>query len=35
MDPVLPVENVPFDETVEITGDISNMTVEQYMSWVR
>eukprot|EP01040_Poterioochromonas_malhamensis_P011826 gene11826-12903_t len=35
MDPVLPLELIPFDETVELTGDVSQMSVEQYMSWVR
>ena len=31
----LPVVMVPFDESVEVTGDVSNMSFEQYMSWVR
>jgi hypothetical protein len=35
MDPVLPVAFTPYDEAVEVTGDVSNMTVDQYMSWVR
>lgn len=35
MEPCLPVEYVHFDETVEITGDLSKMSAEQYLSWVR
>jgi hypothetical protein len=54
MEQALPVEYVPFDETVELTGseklflipshcfshafpvgDVSEMSVEQYLSWVR
>lgn len=35
MEPCLPVEFVQFDETVEITGDVSQMSAEQYLSWVR
>ena len=36
MEPALPIdEEVTFDPSVETTGDISNMTVEQYMAWVR
>ena len=29
------IDNVPFDSSVEDTGDITNMTAEQYLSWVR
>lgn len=36
MERALPIdEYVPFDSSVEDTGDISNMTAEQYLSWVR
>ena len=36
MERALPIdEYVPFDSSVENTGDISNMTAEQYLSWVR
>ena len=36
MEPALPLDDgVAFDPSVETTGDISNMTVEQYMAWVR
>ena len=36
MERVLPLdEYVAFDSSVEDTGDISNMTAEQYLSWVR
>ena len=37
MEPALPIDDdgVTFDPSVETTGDISNMTVEQYMAWVR
>ena len=31
----LPVEDVEYDHSVEETGDISNMTPEQYLAWVR
>eukprot|EP00981_Chlorochromonas_danica_P011217 scaffold3817_cov177-Ochromonas_danica.AAC.5 len=31
----LPVENVAFDESVEVTGDISKMDANQYLAWVR
>ena len=33
--PALPISHVAFDHSVEQTGDVSNMTAEQYMSWVR
>ena len=36
MEKALPVmDYVAFDSSVEATGDISNMTAEQYLSWVR
>ena len=36
MERALPVmDYVAFDSSVEDTGDISNMTAEQYLSWVR
>lgn len=35
MDPVLPVFDVAFDPNVEETNDISDMSVEEYLSWVR
>lgn len=36
MERALPMdEYIPFDSSVEETGDISNMTAEQYLSWVR
>lgn len=35
MEQVLPFDNVPYDKSVDITGDISQMTAEQYFSWVR
>ena len=35
MEPVLPFQNVPYDKSVEDTGDISNMSAEEYFSWVR
>ena len=36
MERALPIdEYVAFDSSVEDTGDISNMTAEQYLSWVR
>lgn len=36
MEKALPVTDyVAFDSSVEVTGDISNMTAEQYLSWVR
>jgi Survival motor neuron (SMN) interacting protein 1 (SIP1) len=36
MEKALPVTDyVAFDSSVEATGDISNMTAEQYLSWVR
>ena len=36
MERALPIDEfVPFDSSVEDTGDISNMTAEQYLSWVR
>lgn len=36
MEKALPVmDYVAFDSSVEDTGDISNMTAEQYLSWVR
>jgi hypothetical protein len=35
MEQVLPFENVPYDETVNLTNDISHMSAEQYLSWVR
>ncbi len=35
METALPVENVPYDHSVEETGDVSEMTAEEYLSWVR
>ena len=35
MDPVLPIIDVEYDASIEVTGDISNFTAEQYLSWVR
>jgi Survival motor neuron (SMN) interacting protein 1 (SIP1) len=35
MDQALPVDDVEFDMSVEVTGDISSMSAEQYISWVR
>ena len=36
MERVLPViDHVAFDSSFEETGDITNMTAEQYLSWVR
>eukprot|EP01035_Chromulina_nebulosa_P030520 gene30520-40551_t len=35
MEPALPVDYVEFDPHVEHTGDISEMSAEQYLSWVR
>jgi survival of motor neuron protein-interacting protein 1 len=35
MEVALPLESVDFDKSVEATGDISNMTAEEYLSWVR
>jgi len=31
----IPLESVPYDPIVNETGDISSMTAEQYLSWVR
>lgn len=35
MDAALPLEFVEYDESVEETGDVSEMSAEQYLSWVR
>ena len=35
MEPVLPIKLSDFDANVEYTNDISGMTAEQYLSWVR
>lgn len=35
MEQALPLDDVLFDPSVEETGDISNMTAEEYLSWVR
>jgi hypothetical protein len=35
MEPALPLDYVEFDPHVEHTGDISDMSAEQYLSWVR
>ena len=35
MEPALPLDYVEFDPHVEHTGDISEMSAEQYLSWVR
>ena len=35
MEAVLPVSKVAFDAAAAESGDVSNMTAEQYMSWVR
>jgi hypothetical protein len=34
MDAVLPVPKVAFDVAAAESGDLSNMTAEQYMAWV-
>ena len=35
MEQVLPFKKVTYDHSVEQTGDISNMSAEEYISWVR
>lgn len=35
MEKALPVEDVDFDPNVEFTGDVSSMSPEEYLSWVR
>eukprot|EP01038_Epipyxis_sp_PR26KG_P012487 gene12487-16753_t len=35
MEPVLPLDEVDFDHSVEQTGNIDNMSAEEYLSWVR
>jgi hypothetical protein len=35
MDQVLPIQDVPYDESVEVTGDVSALSAEEYLSWVR
>ena len=35
MEQALPLDDVEFDMNVEATGDVTNMTAESYLSWVR
>lgn len=35
MEQAIPLEFVDFDPNVEETGDISTLSAEQYLSWVR
>ena len=35
MEAAIPVEFAEYDPTVEETGDISLMSADQYLSWVR
>ncbi len=35
MEKALPLDVVDYDPSVEESGDVSNMTAEQYLSWVR
>jgi hypothetical protein len=35
MEQALPLEAVSFDVSAAQTGDVSTMTAEEYLSWVR